>query len=50
MEGRLVPSLLPASLRVSRSVSIAGNTWSNFSGEEITLPEGESTEIVAVTE
>jgi hypothetical protein len=36
--------------RPARSVTIDGKPWSSFSGEEITLPEGESMEIVAVTE
>jgi hypothetical protein len=33
--------------RPLRSVSIGGTPWSNFSREEITLPDGESLEIVA---
>ena len=36
--------------RPVRSVTIDGKPWSDFGGEEITLPEGESTEIVAATE
>jgi hypothetical protein len=33
--------------RPLRSVSIGGKPWSNFMGEEITLPDGQSLEIVA---
>ncbi|HTM47572.1 MAG TPA: hypothetical protein VL285_02755, partial [Bryobacteraceae bacterium] len=33
--------------RALRSVSIDGKDWSNFTGQEITLPRGESLEVVA---
>jgi hypothetical protein len=33
--------------RALQSVSIDGKVWRNFSGEEITLPDGESLDVVA---